>query len=72
MRILQLTVSLVHQPWRAGNMDDVDVIAEALHEAAVDVDKFVAGEVQQTNAAILFGFGLESHFESWIHPPKPI
>ena len=53
-------------------MDDVDVIAEALHEAAVDVDNIFAGEVQQTNAAILFGFGLESHFESWIHPPKPI
>lgn len=40
-------------------MDDVDVIAEALHEAAVDVEKFFPGEVQQTNAAILFGFGLE-------------
>jgi len=37
-------------------MDDVDVIAEALHEAAVDVEKFFPVEVQQNHAAITIWF----------------
>lgn len=40
----------------AGKMDDVDVIAEALHEAAVDVEKFFPVEVQQNHAAITIWF----------------